>query len=144
MFINDVYTCIFITKLCFFLLLNKVTCLSRLRTLFTRPLVLFPAWEEGGRRACEDTTILPQYIVFFKLVWSPAVTLLSGYLTQEGTCRPPPPHDPMDRDSAHTPDLYVPQHKYDLFRPHEQVARRECHAPQDMPAASFCFQQLTT
>ena len=31
MFINHFYVCIFITKLCFFLLLNKVTCLFKLR-----------------------------------------------------------------------------------------------------------------
>ena len=47
MFINHVYVCIFITKMCFLILHNKETCSFRLLTLFPQPLVLFPAWEEG-------------------------------------------------------------------------------------------------
>ena len=64
-FINNVYVFIFITKLCFFLLLNKVTCLFRLCTLFPQPLVLFPASEEGGKWACED-----KYSIKIRVEWT--------------------------------------------------------------------------
>ena len=40
-FNNHVYVCIFITKFCFILVLNKVTCLSRLRTLYTSIRLLY-------------------------------------------------------------------------------------------------------
>ena len=84
-FINHVYICIFITKLWFVLLLNKVTCLFRLRTLFPHPLVLFPAWEEGGMRTCEDTNRTPGVDRCFPKQWMSLLTNLTDTYNQSTT-----------------------------------------------------------